>query len=135
MFATARHTRFAALRQCFCGNKSEFDAAKESDQCGVSYNSICTGDSTAACGGYGAISIYKRKGQPPPPTDPPTPSPTPSPTKPPVSHPPVKAYESLGCYKDNKRNWVMSKRADTGVMSAEVRAFQVRGTADLAHWK
>lgn len=51
-----------------------------SNLCGQTYPSLCTGDSTTACGGVNSISVYQRTDATPAPTPAPTPELTLAPT-------------------------------------------------------
>eukprot|EP00904_Undaria_pinnatifida_P009002 jgi/Undpi1/5231/HiC_scaffold_2.g00512.m2 len=111
-------------RECFCGTETKFKSAVSSNQCGLTYESLCTGDSTAACGGRDAISVYKRGDVDPPaptpaPITPTPPSPTPPPTDPPTTTS-GSTYSSVGCFRDSKRKRIMSNKQTSGHMSAEV---------------
>lgn len=135
--------------KCFCGTADEFEGAVSSDECGATFASLCTGDSTTACGGNGALSIYQRTGDAgpsptPAPVDP-TPAPidtvdeTPAPmasfpgshgptlasvppTLAPVeqSGPTAEPFSVLGCFTDSQSNRVMIREPTDMAMTAEV---------------
>lgn len=94
-------------RQCFCGTEDEFEDAVKSDQCGITYPTLCTGDATTPCGGFGAISVYRRTGD-----FVPAPAPTPRPET---------TYLLTGCFADSKADRIMDNKIVEDVMSAEVR--------------
>lgn len=79
--------------KCFCGTAEEFDSSVvASEQCGVSYEVLCAGDPTMACGGRNAISVYERR-----------------------------AYSLVGCYQDDRDFRLMGPKGSAPVMSAAVR--------------
>lgn len=134
--------------QCYCGTAGEFQGAVSSDDCGTNFAHLCTGDSTTACGGDGAINVFQRTGDagPSPTPDPvdPTPSPvsviptlapvqemsaTPAPvqemsaTPAPFEEEPAPTPDSfsvVGCFADSKANRVMVREPTSMAMSAEV---------------
>lgn len=94
--------------KCFCGNAEEFDSSfVASEQCGVSYEVLCAGDPTMACGGRDAVSVYQRR-----------------------------AYSLVGCYQDDRDFRIMEPQGSAPVMSAAVSWFgQVlgyKGTAPIS---
>lgn len=114
------HTPRLALiyeyEQCYCGTADEFDNAVSSDKCGTSYPTLCTGDATTACGGFGAIRVYERTGDA-------APFPTVASTG--------TTYSLVGCFADAKEDRVMEDMVVGGVMSAEVRLCGVHLEHDL----
>lgn len=128
------------FHQCYCGTANQFEKAVESSRCGTTYPTLCNGDSTSACGGYGATSVYERTGNvapvpspPAPPTTPapeaapaPTPgsspeaAPTPTPSASPASPTPETAYSLMGCFADSKTDRIMENMMVEDTMSAEV---------------
>lgn len=92
--------------QCYCGTTADFANLVASDQCGLTYPTLCTGDGTTACGGVGAISVYVVSGVvsplPPPPVTPET------------------TYTMEGCFADSKTNRIMGDKMVKEAMSAEV---------------
>ena len=84
-------TRFIHVIQCFCGTVEEFEDSFASEQCGLFYESLCTGDPTAACGGWNAISVYQR-------TD----------------------YAMVGCFQDDHAFRLMKPKGSAAVMSSAV---------------
>lgn len=141
------HPSESSGRQCFCGTASEFESATTSDGCGSTYEYLCSGDSTVACGGFQAISIYEKTGATPaptvvgtidpapptpaptvvgtidpiPPTLPPNVPPTPSPADHSTPAPAPSSYAYEGCFVDSKSNRIMGSKTTMSTMSAEVR--------------
>ena len=112
--------------QCFCGTADELENAVESDKCGKTYPTLCTGDATRACGGFGAMSVFGRTGDAAP-----APAPVPAPT-PTVT--PETTYSIVGCFADSKADRIMENMMVGDVMSAEVSwrcERQTRVTCDL----
>lgn len=95
------------FEQCFCGTGAEFADAVESDECGLTYPSLCTGDATLACGGADAVSVYEITGDL-------APAPTPVVT-------PETTYSLSGCFPDSKNNRIMENKMSKNAMSAKVR--------------
>lgn len=127
----------------------EVGSAAVSDDCGVEYEDLCTGDATMACGGDDAIAVYQRTGAPSPvpvPTasadddasdtpspvletpapvdDTPAPSPAPDASTPsPVQDAPTPSpgsYSLEGCFNDFKDSRLMEGKTTMDVVSAEV---------------
>lgn len=98
--------------QCFCGTADEFENAVESDQCGKTYPTLCTGDATRACGGFGAISVFERTSDAAP-----APAPVPAPTPTTLNE---TTYSIMGCFADSKADRIMENMMVENVMSAKV---------------
>ena len=100
--------RFVSFEQCHCGTAEEFANATPSDQCGLTYPTLCTGDATTACGGADAVSVYEITGDVAP-----APAPTPTFT-------PQTTYSLTGCFSDSKNDRIMENMMVQDPMSAEV---------------
>lgn len=77
--------------QCFCGTAEGFEGSVSSEQCGTSYEFLCTGDPTTTCGGRDAISVYQKT-----------------------------AYSLVGCFQDDRASRLMGPKGSEPVMSAAV---------------
>eukprot|EP00904_Undaria_pinnatifida_P008999 jgi/Undpi1/5229/HiC_scaffold_2.g00511.m1 len=108
--------------ECFCGTGEELESAVSSDQCGLTFESLCTGDATTACGGRNSISVYNRTGDVALSPSPPSPTPAPVVVEAPmaVPTPSVGGYTLAGCYADSKSNRIMENKTVESEMSAEI---------------
>eukprot|EP00904_Undaria_pinnatifida_P009184 jgi/Undpi1/5396/HiC_scaffold_2.g00677.m1 len=106
--------------ECYCGTADEFENAVSSEDCGTSYPTLCTGDATTACGGFGAISVYQRTGDAAPAPAPTPTAPAPSPFPSPTTTPTGTTYSLVGCFADDKTDRIMGGKMVAEVMSAEI---------------